>query len=126
MTEVRKLWRDKASAGGSNPGLSIFSQPRRNYEPPQPYRRALLFVVAIFTFTMKFLAAILIILAYGPAIFDLALTGRGVGRPTQTSTTDWALAQFYTSDTSKLSLAIPPTGLGDAVLTGSDHDHNNQ
>ncbi|KAG8961482.1 hypothetical protein FRC05_005938, partial [Tulasnella sp. 425] len=126
MTEVRKLWRDKASAGGSNPSLSIFSQPGRNYEPPQPYRRALLFVVAIFTFTMKFLAAIPIILAYGPAIFDLALTGRGVSRPTQTSTTDWALAQFYTSDTGKPSLAIPPTGLGGAVLTGSDHGHNNQ
>ena len=77
MTEVRKLWRDKASARGSNPSLSIFSQPRRNHEPPQPYRRALLFVAAIFTFTMKFIAAIPIILAYGPAIFDLALTGRG-------------------------------------------------
>ncbi|KAG8945702.1 hypothetical protein FRC04_000561 [Tulasnella sp. 424] len=127
MTEVRKLWRDKASAGGLNPGLSIFSQPRRNHEPPQPYRRTLLFVAAIFTFTMKFIAAIPIILAYGPAIFDLALTGRGVSRPTQTSTTDWALAQFYTIHMGKPSLAIPPTGLGGAALTEwSDHGHNNQ
>ncbi|KAG8945698.1 hypothetical protein FRC04_000557 [Tulasnella sp. 424] len=124
MTEVRKLWRDKASAGGSNPSLSIFSQPHRNHEPPQPYRRALLFVAAILTFTMKLLAAISIILAYGPAIFDLALTGRGVSRPTQTSTTDWTLTQFHTLHIGKPSLAIPPTGLAGAVLTRSGH--NNQ
>ncbi|KAG8949385.1 hypothetical protein FRC04_008620 [Tulasnella sp. 424] len=72
---------------------------------------------------MRFITIIVLVLAYGPAIFDLAVTGRRVHRPTQTSTTDWALAQFYTSHIGKSSLAVPPTGLAGAVITS---DHNNQ
>ncbi|KAG8970746.1 hypothetical protein FRC05_011697 [Tulasnella sp. 425] len=72
---------------------------------------------------MRFITIVVLVLAYGPAIFDLAVTGRGVHRPTQTSTTDWALAQFYTSEIGKPSLAIPPTGLAGAAITS---DHNNQ
>ncbi|KAG8949376.1 hypothetical protein FRC04_008611 [Tulasnella sp. 424] len=85
-----------------------------------------LFVAILVTFIMRFIAILVLVLAYGPAIFDLAVTGRAVNRPTQTSTTNWALAQFYTLHTGKPSLAILPTGLGGAVLTGSDHGHNNQ
>ncbi|KAG8977885.1 hypothetical protein FRC05_000413 [Tulasnella sp. 425] len=62
-------------------------------------------------FTMKVLAIIAIVLAYGPVIFDLAVTGRAVIQPTRTSITDPALSHFYTLHMDKPSPVIPPTGL---------------